>query len=94
MGKKDIYSTGTSASENLPMFPFSKNSMFASVDLPQLYERGDRISSIIASVMDLASKGVIDAPQPLQMYKPNEIEQAFRAMQREKKREDRHRHLR
>ncbi|KAF2177891.1 hypothetical protein K469DRAFT_601543 [Zopfia rhizophila CBS 207.26] len=84
LGKTDIYSTSTSALGGLPIFPLSKNVMFASVDLPQLYERGDRISTILSSVMRLAVDKAITPPKPLHVFKGSEIQQTFRMMQKGK----------
>jgi len=81
LGKRDIYSTGISALGGLPMHTFSKNVMFASVNLPSLYLLGDRISGILSAVVELAAEGKIKPPSPVQVFAAGETEQAFRTMQ-------------
>jgi NADPH:quinone reductase-like Zn-dependent oxidoreductase/SAM-dependent methyltransferase len=81
LGKKDIHSSGTSFLGGLPMQPFDKNVMFASVDLPSLYKRQDRISGVLRAVVKLAAEGKIAPPRPLKVFKGSEIQQAFRLMQ-------------
>ncbi|KAH7138739.1 KR domain-containing protein [Dendryphion nanum] len=80
LGKKDIHSMVFSALGGLPMQPFADNAMFASVDVPSLYKTRDRISDILSAIVKLASEGKITAPQPLQIFKSGEIDQAFRLM--------------
>lgn len=81
LGKRDIYATGMAALGGLPMRAFERNIMFASVDLPSLYLLGDRISGILKEVVKLAEEGQIAPPAPVQVYKVDETEQAFRMMQ-------------
>lgn len=81
LGKRDIHSTGTSSLGGLPMHTFSKNVMFASVDLPSLYLHGDRISGVLTDVVKLAADGKIKPPAPTQVFPAGETEQAFRLMQ-------------
>jgi NADPH:quinone reductase-like Zn-dependent oxidoreductase/ubiquinone/menaquinone biosynthesis C-methylase UbiE len=81
LGKKDIHSTGNSSLGCLPMQPFEKNVMFASVDLPALYKTRDRISEVLSAVVKLVAEGKIKQPSPVQVFKGSEIQQAFRLMQ-------------
>lgn len=82
VGKKDIYSQKVSAFEGLPMFPFSKNVMFASVDLAFLMESDpEMMAKLMADVTMMTNKKQIFAPQPLNTYNSGNIEQAFRLMQ-------------
>jgi len=81
LGKKDIHSTGNSASGTLPMQQFANNVMFASVDLPSLYKTRDRITDVLSAVVKLAAEGSITPPDPVQVFRGSEIQQAFRLMQ-------------
>ncbi|KAF2106989.1 polyketide synthase-like protein [Lophiotrema nucula] len=80
VGKKDIYGPPVTTMGGLPMFPFSRNCMFASVDLPQVAARPD-FAEILAEVMNLAERKIITPPQPLRVFKQSEAENAFRFMQ-------------
>lgn len=76
-GKKDIFSYGT-----LPMFPFSRNVMFASVDLFYVYHNSkDIIKGLLQETMTLIREKKITLPFPLQSYNTSQIEDAFRFMQ-------------
>ncbi|KAF2865597.1 hypothetical protein BDV95DRAFT_652025 [Massariosphaeria phaeospora] len=81
LGKKDIHSTETSCVGGLPMQPFAKNVMFASVDMPSLYKTQDRITEVLSAVVKLVVEGKIRPPSPVQVFKGSEIQQAFRLMQ-------------
>ena len=82
VGKRDIYSQKVSAFEGLPMFPFSKNVMFASVDLAFLMQSDpEMMAKLMADVTMMTGKKQIFAPQPLNIYSCGNIEQAFRLMQ-------------
>lgn len=81
IGKRDIYAPGVRPLGGLPMFPFSKNVMFASVDLMLFLEKKELLNEIFQSVMALAAEKKIYAPKPLHRFKGSEIEAAFRFMQ-------------
>jgi NADPH:quinone reductase-like Zn-dependent oxidoreductase/ubiquinone/menaquinone biosynthesis C-methylase UbiE len=81
LGMKDVYSTGSSPFGSLPMQHFAKNVMFASVDLPSLYKTRDRITNVLSAVVELAAEGKITPPNPVQIFKGSEVQQAFRLMQ-------------
>jgi acyl transferase domain-containing protein/NADPH:quinone reductase-like Zn-dependent oxidoreductase/NAD(P)-dependent dehydrogenase (short-subunit alcohol dehydrogenase family)/aryl carrier-like protein len=80
VGKKDIYAPPVTTVGGLPMLPFSRNCLFASVDLPQVAMRSD-FSELLGAVMELAEKKIITPPQPLHVFKQSEMEKAFRFMQ-------------
>ncbi|KAF2181154.1 KR-domain-containing protein [Zopfia rhizophila CBS 207.26] len=80
IGKKDIFAPAVSGLGGLPMLPFSKNTMFASVDLLQVAARED-IGDILGAVMELAGQKKISPPHPLQAFDASEVEKAFRFMQ-------------
>ena len=80
IGLGDVKSPGVSGG-GLPMRLFEKNVMFASVNLPTLYRTKDRISDVLAAVVDLLAEGKISPPNPVQAFKVSEIEQSFRLMQ-------------
>ncbi|KAH6683357.1 fatty acid synthase S-acetyltransferase [Halenospora varia] len=82
VGKKDIYSQKVSAFEGLPMFPFAKNIMFASVDLAFLMEADPvMMAKLMADVTMMSEKKEIFVPQPLNVFSCGNIEQALRLMQ-------------
>ncbi|KAF2822312.1 polyketide synthase-like protein [Ophiobolus disseminans] len=83
VGKKDIYGAQVTTMGGLPMFPFSRNCMFASVDLPQVAARPE-FATIMAEVIHLAEKKIITPPQPLHVFKQSETQKAFRFMQKGK----------
>ena len=81
-GKKDIYAAGVSALGGLSMIPFARNVMFASVDLALIFDTNKALlGELIRTVMTLADEKKILAPQPLQVFRASQIEQAFRFMQ-------------
>ena len=76
-GKKDIFSYST-----LPMFPFSRNVMFASVDLFYQYHNSkDVINGLLQETMRLIKEKKIVLPTPLHSYNASQIEDAFRFLQ-------------
>jgi NADPH:quinone reductase-like Zn-dependent oxidoreductase len=76
-GKKDIVSYG-----QLPMFPFSRNVMFASVDLSYQYHHSkDILQGLLQETMKLIREKKVTLPFPLQPYNASQIEDAFRHMQ-------------
>ncbi|KAL8853081.1 MAG: hypothetical protein Q9221_002112 [Calogaya cf. arnoldii] len=82
VGKKDIYTGTDSNLGGLPMAPFSKNVMFASVDLALIMDTDPHtMAGLMERVMSLAEVKEIFAPQPLRKYKASEIQTAFRYMQ-------------
>ncbi|KAF2183646.1 hypothetical protein K469DRAFT_710445 [Zopfia rhizophila CBS 207.26] len=81
IGKKDIFAPAVGSMSGLPMLPFSRNVMFASVDLPQVASREDIFPDVLRSVMELAEQKRILPPQPLHVFKGGELEAAFRFMQ-------------
>lgn len=81
-GKKDIYAAGVSALGGLSMLPFARNVMFASVDLAFIFDTNKALlGELMSTVMALADEKKIFAPQPLQVFRASQIEQAFRFMQ-------------
>lgn len=76
IGKKDIEDY-----ENLPMFPFSRNVLFASVDLAVVYKSKTLLGSLMNSVMDLVAAKKITVPRPLNVYRSSELQEAFRYLQ-------------
>ncbi|KAF8241412.1 hypothetical protein K440DRAFT_656775 [Wilcoxina mikolae CBS 423.85] len=77
ISKRDIHD-----SARLPMHPFTKNTVFASIDLTFMSDVGPHIlSELMQGVIDLAAERKIGAPQPLQVYPYFKIEEAFRFMQ-------------
>lgn len=82
VGKKDIYTAGISPMGGLPMHQFSKNVMFASVDLVLIMEQDKKLcGELLRNVMGLLTGGKISAPYPLNIFGASEIEKAFRFMQ-------------
>ncbi|KAF2004140.1 polyketide synthase-like protein [Amniculicola lignicola CBS 123094] len=80
VGKKDIYAPPVQTMGGLPMFPFSRNCMFASVDLPQIAERPE-FAEILREVLRLAESKAITPPRPLHVFRQSVAEKAFRFMQ-------------
>ncbi|KAA8905059.1 fatty acid synthase S-acetyltransferase [Sphaerosporella brunnea] len=77
VGKRDIHD-----SARLSMHPFTKNSIFASVDLTFMNDVGPQLlSELLTGVMSLAHEKKIGPPQPLNIYPYSKIEEAFRFMQ-------------
>ncbi|KUJ10154.1 reducing type I polyketide synthase [Mollisia scopiformis] len=77
VGKKDIYNFG-----NLPMFPFSRNVTFSSVDIFYIYRNFRQIlTELMESGMALFSHGKITVPSPIEVYHGSEVETAFRYLE-------------
>ena len=77
IGKADIGASG-----KLPMFPFKKNVVFASVDLAfMVREDGSRLAKVLASVLDLAREKKISCSTPLNVFPYGKLQEAFRLMQ-------------
>jgi len=77
VGKKDIYNFGS-----LPMFPFSRNATFSSVDVFYIYLHSRAIlKGLMESSMALFMGGKITVPSPIQVYSGSEVEQAFRYLE-------------
>ncbi|KAL9121038.1 MAG: hypothetical protein Q9187_002404 [Circinaria calcarea] len=77
IGKRDIYSHKT-----LPMFPFSRNVIFASLDLALIAR--DNISllgKLMRTVMGLFENKKITTPHPLHVYPSSQFLEAFRYLQ-------------
>ncbi|ORY08585.1 hypothetical protein BCR34DRAFT_603445 [Clohesyomyces aquaticus] len=80
-GKRDILSSETTSHGGLPMFPFSKNVMFASVDMAVVVRDETKARSLLAEVMELVADGRFRSPQPLHVFKASQVEESFRFMQ-------------
>ncbi|MCJ1393519.1 hypothetical protein MMC18_006394 [Xylographa bjoerkii] len=77
IGKRDIQTYG-----RLPMQPFSKNLIFAAIDLAIMTRNDPEIvGNILAKVLRLAAEKKIEPAQPLHIYSYSRIEDAFRFMQ-------------
>ena len=77
IGKRDIQNR-----ESLPMAPFSRNVLFASVDLALIFEKSRSLTEELMTTMQtLVVEGLVQAPQPLHVYKCSELEKAFRFLQ-------------
>lgn len=77
IGKADIGASG-----KLPMFPFKKNVVFASVDLAfMVRECESMLAKTLASVMDLAREKKISCSTPLNVFPYGKLQEAFRLMQ-------------
>lgn len=77
VGKKDIYNFGS-----LPMFPFSRNVTFSSVDIFYIYQNCCQIlTSLMESSMELYRAGKITTATPIQIYGGSEVETAFRHLE-------------
>lgn len=77
VGKKDIYNFGS-----LPMFPFSRNVTFSSVDIFYIYENSRQIlADLMKSSMGLYRAGKITTATPIQVYRGSEVEAAFRYLE-------------
>ena len=77
IGKADIGASG-----KLPMFPFKKNVVFASVDLAfMVREDESMLAKTLASVIDLAREKKISCPTPLNVFPYGKLQEAFRLMQ-------------
>ena len=82
VGKKDISSQGVSSMDGLPMLPFSKSIMFASVDFAMIMKDDKRLmGQLLRKVFELAEDRKIHTPEPLHLFKASEVEKAFRFMQ-------------
>ena len=82
VGKKDIQAGFNSDLGKLPMHIFSRNVMFASVDLAILIDVDlNVLAGLMERVMSLAASKQIFAPEPLKIFRASEIESAFRLMQ-------------
>ena len=77
IGKADIGASG-----KLPMFPFKKNVVFASVDLAfMVREDESMLAKTLSSVMDLAREKKISCSTPLNVFPYGKLQEAFRLMQ-------------
>ncbi|KAJ4422555.1 putative PKS/NRPS-like protein biosynthetic cluster [Gnomoniopsis sp. IMI 355080] len=77
IGKADIR-----ANSGLPMNGFSRNRSFAGVDVHDiLLNDGHLMRQLMQTVMELAEKGNICCPTPIQQYLISQIEPAFRYIQ-------------
>lgn len=77
IGKADI-----NADASLPMLPFAKNAMFASVDIRHMIiERPQMASKLLHDVMSAAARGEIHHPKPLHLFDVDAVEDAFRYIQ-------------
>lgn len=76
IGKKDIEDY-----ESLSMSPFSKNVLFASVDLGVVQTSKPLTRRLMNSVFGLMAAKKIHVPQPLNVYRSSELQEAFRYLQ-------------
>lgn len=79
IGKRDIDSF-----QNLPMWTFSKNVTFASLDIQVIHaHRHELMGQLMSELGELMSSNPpkISAPQPLSVFKRSEFEAAFRYLQ-------------
>ncbi|KAL8726146.1 MAG: hypothetical protein Q9166_006903 [cf. Caloplaca sp. 2 TL-2023] len=76
IGKSDMYN-----GEGLPMAQFLKSVTFASVDLRVIAEKSQPLmAELMQTVMSLA-KSSIKPPEPLNVFRASEVENAFRFLQ-------------
>lgn len=76
IGKAEI-----NANASLPMAGFSKNALFAGVDLHHIVKdinKKELAQKLLQKTMDLARDGSIRAPRPLHIYDVDSVEGAFR----------------
>ena len=77
IGKADIM-----ADSRLPMGSFSKNNMFATVDMIHIARTDQKLfRQLMTTVLDLLTRGAVGGPLPLHAYPFSEVEKAFRYMQ-------------
>jgi acyl transferase domain-containing protein/NADPH:quinone reductase-like Zn-dependent oxidoreductase/NAD(P)-dependent dehydrogenase (short-subunit alcohol dehydrogenase family)/aryl carrier-like protein len=80
IGKRDIHQNA-----NLPMAPFRRNVLFASVDLVMLYETQPKMAQrILEASAELIHSGEILPASPISEFSYAEVEQAMRLMQKGK----------
>jgi NADPH:quinone reductase-like Zn-dependent oxidoreductase len=79
--KRDIYTWGGSSLGGLPMRPFSRNIMFASVDLELFHTRPGLRDELLQSVMQLAIEGKISLAKSVTAYPASQVGQVLRMMQ-------------
>jgi acyl transferase domain-containing protein/NADPH:quinone reductase-like Zn-dependent oxidoreductase len=80
IGKRDIHQNA-----NLPMAPFRRNVMFASVDLVLIYETQPRLAQhILEESAKLFFNGEVKPAHPIVEYTFEEVEKAMRLMQQGK----------
>jgi NADPH:quinone reductase-like Zn-dependent oxidoreductase len=76
-GKKDIYNFG-----KLPMFPFSRNATFSSIDMFYNYHNApELIEEVMEASMALLKDGKITLPSPIHIYNSSQFEAAFRYLE-------------
>ncbi|KAG8162587.1 hypothetical protein KVR01_008352 [Diaporthe batatas] len=77
IGKADIETNST-----LPMGQFSRNVMFAAVDLVHISQTNRKLlRQLIEKILDMVAHGDIHGPSPLDIYPVSDVERAFRCMQ-------------
>ncbi|KAF7535686.1 hypothetical protein G7054_g5162 [Neopestalotiopsis clavispora] len=77
IGKTDI-----NTNSSLPMLPFAKNAMFASVDIRHLLmNRAEVALELLRKTMAEAEQGTLHYPKPLNIYDVGSVEDAFRYIQ-------------
>ncbi|OKP10309.1 Lovastatin diketide synthase LovF [Penicillium subrubescens] len=77
IGKRDLFSNSL-----LEMEPFLRHVSFSAIDLDTiLYHKSDYAAEILAKIMELLEKKVIEPVQPITVFSMSEVEAAFRLMQ-------------
>ncbi|KAI4602940.1 polyketide synthase [Pestalotiopsis sp. 9143b] len=77
IGKTDI-----NTNSSLPMLPFAKNAMFASVDIRHLLLNRKQVAlELLHKTMTMMDEGTIHYPKPLNIYAVGSVEDAFRYIQ-------------
>jgi NADPH:quinone reductase-like Zn-dependent oxidoreductase/SAM-dependent methyltransferase len=77
IGKRDIYGNG-----RLEMFPFSRNVIFASVDLETVMRLNPiTTSNLLHRIMSMWEKGEIKETKPFNLFDFSQIEASFRLVQ-------------
>ncbi|KAK6192927.1 hypothetical protein LQW54_012976 [Pestalotiopsis sp. IQ-011] len=77
IGKTDI-----NTNSSLPMLPFAKNAMFASVDIRHLLLNRKQVAlELLHKTMTMMDEGTIHYPKPLNIYDVGSVEDAFRYIQ-------------
>ncbi|KAL9107660.1 MAG: hypothetical protein Q9227_007467 [Pyrenula ochraceoflavens] len=77
MGKKDLVDN-----RNLPMAPFLRNVMFASIDLITIFKQDQALASeLLTTTMDMLRRGEIRPIPSITTFNFTEIENAFRFIQ-------------
>ncbi|KAI1120480.1 hypothetical protein F5Y10DRAFT_289649 [Nemania abortiva] len=77
IGKTDIQ-----MNTPLPMGQFRKNVAFFALDIQHITQTDlDLTQSLLASIVDMLTRGIIRSPLPTRVYPPQQVEEAFRQVQ-------------